>query len=183
MNQNDKKEFGLIMTGMAEMFGKELSKPALKMWFSLLMDYNIKDIQAAAVAALNSCRYMPKPAEFKEFLPGIETQAMIENKAHAEADRILGHLRTQGAAHWPEMPDPITRYLMTTRWPYPVWASNLVESETVWWRKEFIEAYRSYQDAGAGHELIEAPESVRRLVGKIGDITPKIEEENDNGQD
>ena len=70
--------------------------------------------------------------------------ASLEDRALVEANNILTHLRYNGATRTPDMQDPITKDLMTNRWPYRAWASRVIESELKWWVKEFCDAYRSF---------------------------------------
>jgi len=64
--------------------------------------------------------------------------------------------------------DPITEYLMTSRWPYQAWAGNVLTKDIVWWRKDFIEAYKNRKRVGVPRQIEASPE-VRRLVQDIVD--------------
>jgi hypothetical protein len=170
MTRNEKKQFAEIMVGVAVMFNADLTKQQLEIWFRLLEDYSLEEIQHAASIILETRKYhgMPTPKEFKECLPGATTQVQLEYNPHAQADIILNHLRLNGASVWPKFTDGITRHLMTTRWYYPRWASQITESETKWWIKEFINAYECYQAAGGHPDALEAPVEIKQLIDTVG---------------
>lgn len=176
--QRDSKQFTEIMMGVAEMFGKELSKPALRMWFEMLKEYDIADIQVAASKAIRTATFMPRPAELIDKMPGAETQALIANKADLECDKILGHMKYHGGSTVPEFDDPITEWLMSRRWPYKQWASNVTEESLKWWPRDFKQAYISYQAATEGdpNRMIDVDPEVKGLLENIGKNPKEVDD-------
>jgi hypothetical protein len=80
MTEADRRPLAVLLTGLAEVLGGELSATAHCLYFEALQDIPIDDINRAARAALATAKYMPRPAELRELAGyGIESkEAAIE---------------------------------------------------------------------------------------------------------
>jgi hypothetical protein len=165
MNQSDKIRFTAAMKALAVNASVEITKDTLRLYFEALKDFDISEIETGTHKLLLEWEYnrMPPLSALVKKIQG--SQPKIEDRALCEANKILDHLRLHGAGVWPEMSDPITRQLMTTRWHYQTWAAQCVESENHWWVKEFCEAYRS---TNAVNPTLEIPDRVRPLLKMMG---------------
>ena len=165
MNQHDKIRFAAAMKALAVNAGVEITKDTMRLYFETLKSFEITEIETAAQKLLLEWEYnrMPPLSALVKKIQG--SQPKIEDRALCEANKILDHLRLHGAGVWPDLSDPITRQLMTTRWHYQTWAGQCVESENHWWVKEFCEAYRS---TNAVNPALEIPCQVRPLLKIIG---------------
>ena len=154
------------MLGMADNFRDTVSKQGIQMRFEMLSSYAIEEVERAARKILLTRKYtkMPTIAEFIEAIDGGPSSA--EDKALVEAHKIIAHLRVYGAQFPPGMADPVSKYLMTSRWPYRSWAAQIMESEIKWWIREFCGAYRAHQ--GANLQVEAPPSVVKSLVSSIG---------------
>ncbi len=148
-----KEQFSKIMVAMAGNFGATIQPATLDVWFQMAKGDGFTYEQVAKAAGhimrtkANGYGRMPTYAEIVQAIQGEPPK--IEHKALAEANRIIGHLRYNGAIAWPDLSqDPVTERLMTTRWPYKAWASQVLESELKWWAKEFVEAYQAEHATG-----------------------------------
>ena len=160
-------EFSNYMTLLGEIFGKEISDSLKTIYWEILKPYSDKQCIEAFKKAISLCKFYPKPAELIEFLAGKTNQAEA-NKAQIEVDKIISNLKFYGATKYPDLTDPITKHLMTKRWPYKNWAANVIESELKWWVKEFCEAYNAYQSTGDVPVKIEVQPNVLKLVESVG---------------
>lgn len=168
MNPNDKKRFAAVMKGLSVNAGIEITDDVVRLYSKALKDFTIDDIEGAGVKILQSWEYnrMPPVAVILKHLRG-ESQP-IEDKATVIANEIVAHLKHYGAGKFPDLHgDKIATHLMTRRWPYREWGSQLVNSEAHWWVKEFIEAYRAYQETDVPVQ-IEAPAEFKKLLEGIG---------------
>jgi len=165
MNQHDKIRFTAAMKALAVNASVEITKDTLRLYFEALKDFDISEIETGTHKLLLEWEYnrMPPLSALVKKIQG--EQPKIEDRALVEANKILDHLRLYGATKWPEMSDPITRQLMSTRWHYLKWAGQVVESELKWWVKEFVEAYQS---TNAVNPALEIPEQIRPLLKIIG---------------
>jgi len=165
MNQHDKIRFTAAMKALAVNASVEITKDTLRLYFEALKDFDISEIETGTHKLLLEWEYnrMPPLSALVKKIQG--EQPKIEDRALVEANKILDHLRLYGATKWPEMSDPITRQLMTTRWHYLKWAGQVVESELKWWVKEFVEAYQS---TNAVDPALEIPDRVRPMLKMVG---------------
>ena len=66
MTPADRKSFLEIVVGLAELKGKQLSAPALELYWHAMRDWPIADFRAAAGHLLRSCEFMPTPKDFED---------------------------------------------------------------------------------------------------------------------
>lgn len=167
-----KEQFSKIMVAMAGNFGATIQPATLDVWFQMAKGDGFTYEQVARAAAhimrtkTNGYGRMPTYAEIVQAIQGEPPK--IEHKALAEAIRIIGHLRYNGATTWPDLSqDPVTERLMTTRWPYKTWAAQVLESELKWWAKEFVEAYQAEQaiDRQSNPQI---PHQATALIESVG---------------
>lgn len=170
MNEDEKNQLASILFGLAGNFGDTVDKYTINIWCKAFRDdgVSIDQIRKAAGQILRKRKIskMPTYAEFIEYIHGDS-----KDKAQRQADTVLDFLRRNGAKGEPKFDDPVTAYLMSVRWQYQQWASSLKESEVVWWRKEFIEAYQSYAknpEAIPTDRQLEGSEKVKQLAAGIG---------------
>lgn len=166
----DKKEFTAIMKTLAVNSSVELDTGTLTLYYEIFKNIaTIDEFREAAKKVLTTWKFsrMPPIGEILEHIGDRPKQ--IENIATVEANRILAHLQAWGGLKWPVLDDPITQYLMTRRWKYDTWASNVLESELKWWVKEFVQAYQAHVEAD---DLLQinsnAPENIKKLIKDIG---------------
>lgn len=77
MNQNNTQQFKGIMTGLYETFDRTPSPTLTEVYYNALAEFDIADVERAAINAIQNCRFFPKPAELREFLlesPGDQAQ-------------------------------------------------------------------------------------------------------------
>ncbi len=145
--------------------GATFSSAGLKLRFEALKDFTIEQISEAAVKLISTHKYknMPTTADIIEAMGGRIT---IEDRAEIEAGKVIDHLHRYGKMVIPEFEDPITKYLMSTRWRYCSWAARVVEDELKWWLRDFVRAYKAHTAGlGTGDCL---PTGLTQLAGQIG---------------
>lgn len=143
MTEHDKARFAAIMAAMAEIYGKELSAPALGLHFRLLREYAFEEVERAALTILKSRKYtsMPTPADFIEHISG----GSVDDRAEVEAGKVLRAIATIGGYRSVVFDDPVTQAVIGQT--YGGWARLCRESSLrheKWWRREFVRAYASY---------------------------------------
>lgn len=156
-----------VVKTLATNAGVETTPDVLRLYGMALDQFEPEQIEQAAIAVLRTWRWnrMPPVAVILDEIPGAKVPS-IEHKALAEANRIVSHLHYHGKTVVPDLSDPITRHLMTSRWPYQRWAATVEESDLKWWVKEFVEAYQAVETTGPPPAAI--PHTVRRLLAGIG---------------
>ena len=165
MKASEKNRFASAFQTLCEIFDKKNTKIMLAGYFTALESFTIEQTEKAISTAISSCKFFPKPVELIELVTGGQKQ--IASNAQIEVDRILCHFKQYGSGKHPEFTDPISKHLMTNRWPYYEWSRSVLTSELTWWQKEFIEAYNALHGRDMAKQL-EASEPVLRIVEGIG---------------
>jgi hypothetical protein len=66
MQPSDRKAFVEIVIGFAELKGKQLSAPALSLFWNAMQHWSIEDFRAAANHLVGTCQFMPTPKDFED---------------------------------------------------------------------------------------------------------------------
>lgn len=66
MNPVDRKSFLEVVVGFAELKGKQLSAPAIELYWRSLQHWSLEDFRAAAEQLLRTCEFMPLPKDFED---------------------------------------------------------------------------------------------------------------------
>jgi hypothetical protein len=66
MTPADKPEFAEIVTGFAELKGKQLSKPALLLFWNSMQHWEMDEFREAANQLIRTCDFMPTPKDFED---------------------------------------------------------------------------------------------------------------------
>jgi hypothetical protein len=66
VNLEDFDEFSKVVRGFAELKGKELSPPALKLYFRALQHWSLDEFKRAAEHLLRTSEFMPTPKQFED---------------------------------------------------------------------------------------------------------------------
>jgi hypothetical protein len=165
----NREKFFKVMMALAGNFGTAIQPATLDVWFAMAKDdgltYEQISVAAQTIMRTKIDTYGRMPT-YAELLAAICGQApTIEQRATAEANRIIAHLHIHGAKTCPDFTDPITKWLMENRWPYKTWASQVPERELTWWAKEFVKAYEAVQISSGPAQI---PAKLRGLIENIG---------------
>ena len=87
MTPADYDSFAEVVAGFAELKGKQLSPPAIELYWRAMQHWSIADFRAAAEHLLRTCQFMPVPADFERL-----RQAGRPTAGEAWAD-VLDHCK------------------------------------------------------------------------------------------
>jgi hypothetical protein len=65
MTPSDRQSFIEIVIGFAELKGKQLSAPALELYWNAMQHWTMQDFQQAANHLVRTCEFMPTPRDFE----------------------------------------------------------------------------------------------------------------------
>jgi len=168
MENKDAKKFSDIMLAIANNYpGTKFTSTGLKMRFEAMKEFSIEQISEAAVKIISTHKYntMPTTADIIDAIGG---RINIADRAEIEANKILDHLRRHGKSVIPEFEDPITKYLMNSRWRYCSWAARVAEDDLKWWSRDFVRVYRAHAaGAGVGLDCLPGHPELRKLSEQI----------------
>jgi hypothetical protein len=64
MRKDDRQKFAEIVVGFAELKGKQLSAPAIELFWNAMQSWSIEEFTAAANHLVATCEFMPTPKDF-----------------------------------------------------------------------------------------------------------------------
>lgn len=108
MKPTDKAEFAKVVLAFAELKGKQLSLPAVDLYWLAMQDWTIEDFKAAAAHLLSTCEFMPTPKDFEDLR---KAGRMTAGEAW---DRAVGHAASSAYRQGPsgnEMIDQCVRMI------------------------------------------------------------------------
>ena len=149
MQEQDKAAFRDMMMAAGEVYGREITKPLLQMYFAALSQFGMDQVQGAMMAHMqnpDSGQFFPKPADFIRQMSGTSKQqeAAIEDKASMAWACIERDIRRIGSYGTLKMDD---KQALAAVKAIGGWQS-LCQTETSkmeWKRKEFIRMYETFE--------------------------------------
>lgn len=127
MTPADRKEFLEIVLGFAELRGRQLSAPALELYWRAMESWPLSTFKAAAAHLVRTCEFMPTPFHFEQLRRAGEPTAAEAWEQVLKGEPLVGGSRTHRAA-------------ATIGGQYHVRHADLVH-EVPHLRRHFIEAY------------------------------------------
>lgn len=149
MQEQDKAAFRDMMMAAGEVYGREITKPLLQMYFAALAQYVIEHVHGAMMAHMqnpDNGQFFPKPADLIRQLSGTSRQqeAAIEDKASMAWACIERDIRRIGSYGTLKMDD---KQALAAVKAIGGWQS-LCQTESgkmEWKRKEFIRMYETFE--------------------------------------
>ena len=146
MNTEDKKQFAAAISGAGEVYGKNITKSLMAVYFESLKAYTVEQVSGALSEHLSnekSGMFFPKPADLikainKHSAP-IQT---AEDRASLGWAVILGELSRLGPYQSIQMED---KQALAAIRAVGGWVSlcSKTTKELVWIKKEFVNAYEA----------------------------------------
>ncbi len=167
MQAADYPRFQAVMTGMAELYQRELSGPLLDAYWLALSSWGLSEFEAAAAELMKTCEFMPKPVAFNT----------LRKAGRATAGEAWAEV-LECARRGLELPDdPLLRRAVHAIGGIRAVAMSDVD-KTHFLEKRFCEHFESIQDAEDIREAvpqiaysskrINGPTPINRLLGNDG---------------
>ena len=174
MTPADRKPFLETIVGFAELKGKQLSAPAMELYWRSMQDWSLSDFRAAAEQLVRTSEFMPTPKDFEDLRKAGRPTA-------GEAwMRVLQYARHGYNANFPLASggpdDPIIRLAVAAIGGYGAIAMSDA-SKTSFLERRFCEHFEDIQDVEEVREAVpqiavdrrvalSGPTAVRNLLGK-----------------
>ncbi len=147
MTDADRQEFAMLMTGIAENFGAQLSKPGMVLRFDALRGFSIEQVRAACNSVIRTRKYrqMPTTAEFLEHLEG----GNVEDLAMMEAAKVLQAIKGVGGYRSVAFDNATTQAVI--EYGFGGWVkmcADLDADKEHWFLKDFAKTYGAYSRQG-----------------------------------
>lgn len=149
MLDTDKQEFRSMMMAAGEVYGREITKPLLQMYFAALASLSIDQAQAAMMAHMqnpDNGQFFPKPADLLRSVVGTSKQqaSAIEDRASIAWACIERDIRRIGSYGTLKLDD---KQALATVKAMGGWKELCAcdAAKLEWKRKEFISMYETYE--------------------------------------
>ena len=171
-----------VVTLLGETFGRQVTAGTIEVYRIGLVDLTDDEVTRAAGVAVTRCRFMPVPAELREFA-GVTTEADRALLAWSAVERTL----SRGPYKHLDFDDGAINATIRNLGGWPTFLSRFTDAEAEKWaRKEFIETYEVMARAAGEEEcaplagLAEAdvvgskivPPRIERIESRTGRIDP-----------
>ena len=137
MDSNDKPEFVRVITSLAAIKGKDLTKDVLLLWWQCLNDWPVDDFKNAAGYLLKNCQFMPTPFDFEQL------RKKGEVSAHEAWAMALRH--ADGAWRQGVLGDALTDQVAAALGGYSVIALTH-KDKLGFLERRFLDAYKDLLD-------------------------------------
>lgn len=144
MIESDKEDFKMIMVGIGELYNKEITKPLMRIYFSVLKNYSLSDVENGVNAHAMDPKqgsFFPKPADIVRHLQTGDIS--VEDKATLAWGQVIREIRRVGSWGTLKLDD---KQAMAAVKSLGSWQQlcNSTETEMTWKKKEFISIYETY---------------------------------------
>jgi len=147
MTAQDKRRFAQVMAGAAEVFGSEITKPKLHLYFECLSHLPIERVEQALMRAVQRLKFFPKPVEILE-LAG-ESPASLADKALVESSKAISALGEYGVYASVCFDDPVTQAVIEHHFGgWPEFSQAACKDGAKWVGKDFCRAYEAFARQG-----------------------------------
>jgi hypothetical protein len=152
------------VVAIAELCGKELTKPLIDLWCQLLSDLEPELLDRALEDTARTCtRFFPTPGEIRARIKQADTNA-LQLKAEQAWQRVFKFAVNPHFSGIREL-DRISDHAARAAGGLS-WIESCPEDQLQWAKKKFIEAYLRIHELGQGEHLLtdgEAKQFVREL--------------------
>lgn len=138
------------VASLAELFGRELSKPALKLFVKSLSQITDEQAEQAAAVAASRCKFMPTPSDLIELATSQGTS--YEHQATQAWQCLSRAVERHGAAKSVNFRDAVINATVRTLGGWERICGLTSEEFEKWLRKEFDRTYMRFSREGCpGH--------------------------------
>lgn len=137
MRPEDKGEFAALLTGLAELHGRKLSRVQLRLYWLAFADLAFDDVRKAVeIHARSGGKFFPVPSELRSLVC-----TSVSDRAALAWDRVMGALGSIGTYASVVFDDPAIHAAISSMGGW-IKFGQLEPSE--WTRKEFERLHRAY---------------------------------------
>lgn len=170
IDPDDKREFATIMEATMAVYGREVTKPVMQLYWSALVEYDMAAVRRAFGAWIknpDAGQFPPKPADIIRMIDGATgDRAMVVWSKVDKAIRMVGHYQSVA------FDDPVIHRVIDEMGGWRKLASIPSNKDLEFAGLEFVKRYRAYALAGGVSEypayLIGESEAVNGKNGLRG---------------
>lgn len=183
MKPTDRKAFIEVVLGFAELKGKQLSAPALELYWRSLQHWPLDDFRASAEQLLRTCEFMPLPKDFEDLrkagrpTAGEAWAAVLDFVRSGYSPNFPTRLPTRGP-----LADPLVQRAVNAVGGFRAVAMSDVDA-TQFLERRFCEHFEAVQDCDDVREALPqiaftdrrsltGPVKASNLLGRLGGDKP-----------
>ncbi len=148
MNDNETEKFIEYITATAEIYGRQLSKEAVKLYIALLKDYSFQDIERTIQKCLMINETFPVPAAI---LNQLNAGNDINARAELAWSYILDVIDVCGIYESFTFKDKAIRKTLSLI-DYDVELCMCNRTETHWKKRDFVESYKVFAGSNLNYD-------------------------------
>jgi hypothetical protein len=150
VTKEEKQRFAGIISGLGALFKTEVSPFLLRAYAAGLKGLTLDEIEAAAMRAVERCKFMPRPAELLE----LAGQATGSDRAAIAWVAVGKAVRSRGYRRSVDFDDPVVNAAIRSIGGWETLCRTPAAEFDTFRRSDFVKAYQSFERAGAGGEAI-----------------------------
>lgn len=152
----DRQKFLEVIVGFAELKGKQLSAPALELYWRSMQRWSLEDFLAASEQLIRTCEFMPTPKEFEDLRKAGrrtagEAWTLALDFARRGFDRWLGGGISRNGIAEPD--DELLMRAVRAIGGFRAIAMSPTD-KTIFLERRFCEHYEAMQDADEVREAV-----------------------------
>jgi hypothetical protein len=102
MTDQDREAFAVLMLGLGETYGEQVSEARMEIYFAALADLTLDAVREASTAHVQAVKFFPRPAEIREAVAGsTDDRAALAWNALLQLVRRVGYPGTDGRGKAP----------------------------------------------------------------------------------
>lgn len=153
----DAERFAIVMNALGAAFTRPITPAVLTAYEIGLEGLTIDEIEAAAKRALQTCRFMPTPAELRELAGGLKP----EDQAVLAWETAVRAVENYGWYHSVQFEDAAITATIRSLGGWQRFCERCGGEEEKWLRQEFLRTYAAYCKVGV------SPEAALPLAGEF----------------
>lgn len=165
MNAEDRISFAEVVIGFAELKGKQLSAPAIELYWNAMQHWTLADFRAAANHLLRTCEFMPTPKDFEDLR---KAGRMTSGEAWLRAVACCTSARIPGGHQGGTSGDSLIDRAVRAIGGYGAIAMCDLD-KLPFMERRFCEHYAEMEDVGDTRESVPqiAKEDAKKALGQI----------------
>ena len=149
MNDNETEKFIEYITATAEIYGRQLSKEAVKLYIALLKDYSFQDIERAIQKCLMTKEMFPVPASI---INELNCGDDINIRAELAWSYVLDVIDVCGIYESFTFKDKAIRKALSLI-DYDIELCMCERNEIHWKKRDFIESYKAFAGLNGDYDV------------------------------
>lgn len=144
----ESERFAIVMNALGAAFNRPITPAVITAYEIGLENLAIEEIEAAAKLAIQTCRFMPTPAELRELAGGLkpEDMAVLAWEAAVRAVQSYGWYRSV------QFEDAAVAATIRSLGGWQRFCERCGGAEEKWLRQEFLRTYAAYCKVGLSAE-------------------------------